>query len=221
MDRRSKPKREPVIIQDKAWVTTSELVVTGVDPGFASNGIAVLKKFPGVLPTVVLGRIIETKKAEKKARSHLRVSADDLRRYTECHAGMENIYRQFNPHAMGIEVYQPGFKSRKKGGEEQFKGSTAGQVKSLAVYGGFVFWALTHGMFVAPFLPSDVKKRFCGKVAASKEEVIHEMCKLVIGLRELLESVPKTKREHIADAAGCAFLVLEEIDKMKIMLGVR
>lgn len=145
------------------------------------------------------------------------MSADDLRRYTEAWSGMENIYKQYVPHALGVEVYQPGFLKKSTG---QRIGGSAGAVKSMAVYGGLIFWALTHGMFVAPFLPADLKKRFCGKQSASKLEVISEMCQLVVGLEELLALIPKSKREHCADAAGHAYLVLEEIDRVRVMLGL-
>ncbi len=131
---------------------------------------------------------------------------------------MGQLYDEYHPHALGVEVFQPGFHNKKKPGTQI--GGTAGAVKSMAVYGGLIFWALTLGMYVAPFLPLDIKKRFCGKMSASKTDVISEMCQLVANLEEILAGMPKTQREHVADAAGHAFLVLEEIDKTKEMLGI-
>ena len=168
-----------------------------------------------------VAKVIETKKAEKKERSRLRVTNDDLRRYTETWTGVEAVYNEYEPHALGVEGYLPGFRGKQKEGEpKKFRGGGAAS-KTLAVYGGLIFWALTHRMFVAPFLPADLKRRFCGRKSASKREMIHEMCKLVVGLEEILDSVVKSKQEHLADAAGHAYLVLEEIDQVRLMLGVR
>lgn len=214
------PKREPVIVQRKAWVTATRLVVMGADPGFALSGAIILERErPGVPPRALLARVVETKKADQKIRSKLRVTNDDLRRYTETWAGVENIYMDHKPHALGVEGYRPGFKPKDEKKSKKHRGGGAA-TKTLAVYGGLIFWALTHRMFVAPFLPDDLKRRFCGRKSASKADMVHEMCKLVVDLPEMLDSVVKSKREHLADAAGHAFLVLEEIDEMRLMLGV-
>lgn len=214
----TQPKRESVQLQKKKWVNEKHLVVLGADPGFALSGVVVLeRKGPGVVPVAKLAKVVETKKAAKKLRDIMRVSTDDVQRFTGVWAGFEAAYLEYRPHALGVEVFQPGF--RKPGSGRQIGGS-AGAVKSMGVYGGLVFWALTHGMFVAPFLPSDLKRRFCGKQAASKQDVASEMCQLIGGLEELLAGITKSKREHVADAAGHAYLVLEEIDKMRLMLGL-
>ena len=214
------PKREPVIVQKKAWATETHLVVMGADPGFAlSGGVILEREMPGVPPRALLARVVETKKADKKIRSTWRVTNDDLRRYTETWAGVENIYMDYKPHALGVEGYRPGFKPKDEKKSKKHRGGGAA-TKTLAVYGGLIFWALTHRMFVAPFLPDDLKRRFCGRKSASKEEMIKAMCGLVVGLEEMLDAVVKTKREHLADAAGHAFLVLEEIDEMRLMLGL-
>jgi Holliday junction resolvasome RuvABC endonuclease subunit len=215
------PKRKPIVLQKKEWTTARHLVVMGVDPGFASSGVVILERIsPEVMPVAVAAKVVATKKADKKLRSTLRVSADDLRRYRETWNEMCLFYDEFHPHALGVEVYQPGFRSKKFKGKQGGVGGTAGAVKSMGVYGGMIFWALTLKMFVSSFLPSDLKKRFCGRQSASKREIISEMCQLIVGLEELLASVPKSKREHVADAAGHAYLVLEEIDRMKVMLGL-
>ena len=170
-----------------------------------------------MIPMAKLATVIRTEKAKKKSRGSLRVSDDDLRRYREHWDGVCQIFNEHQPHALGVEVFQPGFRGKKAG--KQIGGS-AGAVKTMAVYGGLIFWALTMSMFVAPFLPGDLKRRFCGKLAASKQDVISEMCQLVANLEDVLAGVPKTQREHVADAAGHAFLVLEEIDKTREMLGL-
>jgi len=203
----------------KRWATQERLVVAGADPGFASSGVVILERLsPGTSPMAKLAQVIRTEKSKKKVRGSLRVADDDLRRYREIWAGADQLYAEHQPHALGVEVFQPGFRNKKTGKDN--RGGTAGAVKSMAVYGGFIFWALSRGMFVAPFLPADVKRRFCGNLSASKQDVISEMCQVVAGLEEVLAGVVKSQREHVADAAGHAFLVLEEIDRTREMLGL-
>jgi Holliday junction resolvasome RuvABC endonuclease subunit len=212
------PETKQIKLPKKEWATETRLVVMGADPGFASSGIVVLERpAPGMMPKALAARVIKTKKADKKIRTTMRVSADDVRRYREMWGGVHGVYSEFRPHALGVEVFQPGFKA-KKGGKQI--GGSAGAVKTMAVYGGLIFWGLTMNMFVAPFLPGDLKRRFCGKLSASKADMVSEMCQIVTGMEELLAGIPKGQREHVGDAAGHAFLVLEEIDKMRNMLGL-
>jgi len=192
-----------------------DLVVMGVDPGFASTGVVVLRQGAGGVDCIFSG-VVATKKAEKKSRGGLRVTNDDLRRYTEIFERMDNIFDRYNPTALGVEAYMPGFRGKN---DQGFRGGGAA-TKTLGVYGGLIFWGLARGMYVSPSLPLDLKRRFCGKQSASKIEVEKAMCILVQDLREQLDRILKTKREHVADAAGHAYLVLEEIAKVKLMVGL-
>jgi Holliday junction resolvasome RuvABC endonuclease subunit len=164
---------------------------------------------------VVKLAVIETAKAKKKARSNLRVSQDDLRRYQEIYRAVEGVLDDHQVVAMGIEVYQAGF----QGAQGQRRGGGAAS-KTLGVYGMLVGLGTSRRLFVSPGLPSDVKRRFVGKQSASKAEVVERMCSAVEGLREALEGFPKTKREHVADAAAHAVLVLDEMDEARIRMGL-
>jgi len=92
--------------------------------------------------------------------------------------------------------------------------------KTAVVYGGILYFAYSRHMFVAPFLPLDLKRRFAGKKGASKIEVAEGLYPLVSGLEDMISALPKSKREHAVDAAGHAFLVFEEIDKTRELLGI-
>jgi Holliday junction resolvasome RuvABC endonuclease subunit len=155
-------------------------------------------------------RVAKTAKAAKKNRSNLRVTSDDTRRYRELCSQLQLFRNEYNPYAVGVEVYT--LNSRQPG--------SAGAVKVLGAYTGVIFWAETLGLYVSTFLPNDLKKRFCGVVSASKTAVEKSLYKQVIGLEKLVQDQPKTLREHIADAAGHAVLVLEETDEMRKMLGL-
>jgi hypothetical protein len=152
--------------------------------------------------------VIRTEKAQGKARTRLRATNDDLARYNELADGLDRIYQDYGrPYAMGVEAYHvaPG----------------GGAHKTAMVYGGTIFWGRVRGLFVESFLPSDLKRRFCKKLSASKEDVAAALCDHVIGLPGLIEATPKGLREHICDAVGHAVLMLEFRDQEHSRLGYR
>jgi len=213
-----KPKRTPVSrevkLVRKKWTQSDHQIVMGVDPGFSALGVVILERTNlGAKPKLIHAKVIETKKPKKKARTNLRVTNDDERRYREIWAKLDETYGEFDPYAVGVEGFRV------------YQGSGA---KTMAVYGGVLFWAYTRNMYPAVFLPSDLKKRFAGKQSASKFAVEEEMYPLIDGFKATIlgrdakgkSLFPKTKREHIADAAGHAFLMLEEIDRTRQMLGL-
>jgi len=203
-------KRYPVPLEMKEWASSMGQIVMGVDPGFASGGVAILQRRSPSSPVQAIAvKFLGTAKATKKARNNLRVSADDFRRYKELWSMLEDLRIVHAPYAVGVEAYMP--QGPRGGGQAS---------KTLAVYGGVLWWALSRGLFVAPFVPSDLKKRFGGSKSASKEAVEAGLCREVEGLKELIVKIPKTQREHVADAAGHAFLVLEEVYRTKQMLGL-
>jgi Holliday junction resolvasome RuvABC endonuclease subunit len=179
--------------------------VMGIDPGFRSLGIAILEQIQGQMPKVLSLRVIETeKKSGKKALVATRVSTDDQRRLSEIWEALEEEVAdpERRPFAVGVEAYRP------------FAGRGGGNAwKSAVAYGFVSSWARARGWPLFVFLPEDLKIAFTRSRSASKEEVAEAMCLKVSGLREKLERLPEVKREHVADAAGHAYLVLVEIAK--------
>lgn len=214
MPEQNQPERYPVKelqLRKKKWATELKQRVMGVDPGLAATGVVILEReSPGTPIRAVAVRTVKTKIAEKKGRSKLRITSDDQRRYKEIHTGLDLIRNEFDPYAVGVEVYT--FNPKQKG-------SIQG-IKTMGVYVGTLFWAHSRNLFAAGFMPNDLKKRFCGKQSASKKDVEKSMYKQVIGLEELISGMPKSEQEHLADAAGHAVLVLEETDEMRKMLGL-
>jgi len=151
---------------------------------------------------------METKPGKKKGSNTLRVTIDDQRRYKEIYTTIDLLCRDFAPFAVGVEAYLIG----------QQAASSAW--KTAVVYGGVLYYAYSQNMFVAPFLPLDLKRRFVGRQSASKLDVAEGLYPLVDGLENMISVLPKTKREHAVDAAGHAFLVFEEIDKTRELLGI-
>lgn len=199
-------KTLPVVLEKKPWVGSETLTVMGIDPGVAAVGVAILAATQKRIFCQKLA-VIRTKKADKKALRSLRVTADDSRRLKEIYNGLSDITDEFEPHALAFEVYSP---YGKQGGSAW---------KASRVEGGVQVFGFDRGMLVLPFLPQDLKRALCGKASASKEDVIDAMSLKVENVENLLQALPKTQREHAADAAGYAYLAFEEMYRMRAMMG--
>lgn len=202
-------------------------IVAGIDPGFTSLGIVLVERTQphGVLE-VVHGEIVSTKKAEKKERSNLRATNDDVRRYQEVFRRVHALLVAYRPTGMGVEAYRvaPRFGRRQSGGEPgaevQDSGGAGAGAKTMVVYGGIVALGTALSMYVAPWLPNDLKKVFTGRQSSSKEEVWEALAARLPGLRDLLDKSPKSAREHLGDAAGHALLTFAELDRLRHLLGL-
>jgi Holliday junction resolvasome RuvABC endonuclease subunit len=202
------PKRTPMkASQKRAWVEQKTWVVMGVDPGMASVGVAILGKTESSPPICYKLALLETKKADKKDRRGLRVSADDSRRLREIWSGLADVASEYAPQSLAFEVYQP---YRAQGGSAW---------KAARVEGAIQMFGLERGMLVLPFLPQDLKRAFCGGLVGTKNDVEVALSGKVERLGDELKRFPKTKREHLADAAGHAYLAFEEMIRMRAMLG--
>ena len=126
----------------------------------------------------------------------------------EIWTGFSRIYDLFSPQALAYEVYTP---YRAQGGSAW---------KAARVEGAVQFFGLDRDMIVLPFLPQDLKRGICGNVSASKQDVIDAISSKVPNLGPMIEELPKTIREHAADAAGHAYLAFEEIKQVRKMMGL-
>ena len=180
----------------------------GCDPGMAFFGIAILEKEGKNPVRLVSVKVLATKKADKKVMRDLRIAADDQRRLREFWDHLSREIETREPNGMGVESYAlfPG-----QLGGNSWKVSFAFQ---MAVCCGW-----SHGILPMVFRPDDLKRRLLGKNAGTKGAVEERLCAEVTGLRDALDALPKTKREHAADAAGHALLAIEESARMRAMFG--
>jgi Holliday junction resolvasome RuvABC endonuclease subunit len=180
----------------------------GIDPGFASLGMAVLERTPQGKVRLLAVRVLETKKGSKKAMRDLRVAADDQRRLREFWEGLQRYLTEFSPKAMGVESYAP------------WPGQMGGNAWKVAfAYQMAVCAGWAHGLLPMTFRPDDLKRRLLGKNSGTKGDVEKALASQVEGFTEALEAISKTKREHAADAVGHAYLAMEEVEKMRAMYG--
>jgi len=203
--------RTPVL-KKKKWAESKGQIALGVDPGLMHTGVAIVARETSSAPLRVLhGSVITTKPLPKKHRRQFRKTNDRQRRHKDIWNQLCALTGQFEISAVGVEAYivNPGQ-----------RGSIQG-VQALGIYCGVLWWAWERQLYVAGFLPADLKKRFCGKQSASKEEVAKAIQHGVVGLPGILSGLKNEKlEEHVADAVGHAVLVLDEIDATKTMLGL-
>ena len=181
----------------------------GIDPGFAHLGLAVVTRpEPGAPLRLLTLEVVETSKAPKKVMRDLRVAADDQRRLKHFWDRLELVIAAYMPQAIGVESYAP------------WPGQMGGNAWKVALayqLSMCVGWA--HRLLPLSFRPDDLKRRLLGKNAGTKVAVEHRLCAEVAGLRDALDALPKTKREHAADAVGHALLAIEESARMRAMFG--
>lgn len=186
--KRVKKDPPPVVPQLQPGQT---IVGVGVDLGFTNMGATKVTLTYGHEPAVFDGRLIRTK---KRADAH-RVSLDNTAR-------AEKIWNELYEFAKGAdflayEVYTP-FSGAGRGGS----GSKVATAAGLAMGVGFAL-----GIPVIPVLPVDVKKAALGSHKGSKEDVQAALAR-IDGATAVIESVARTKREHLADAIGVALAEL-------------
>lgn len=204
-----KQQPEAINLKKKRWVTDERPIILGLDPGFAATGYCLLQKYNGnVLPLAV--GVIETTKTPKKQMRDLRVTADDYRRIKEVYFALQQIMHDFKPAAVAYEVYQPfvGVQMR------------TGAWKTARVEGLIVSLGLQHEALVLPYLTGDLKRGIAVQKSATKVQVENAIADLVPELRPKFAAIAKSKREHVTDAAGYAFLAFEELGRMAKALGV-
>lgn len=184
------------------------LRVLGVDPGFASMGVAVLEQSAGRVRALAAD-VLRTQKAPRKALRDLRVASDDLRRLRVFWDGLAALAKAHAPQVLAVETYapQPG-----RAGRNGWK--------AALTYGLVVGFGFAHGLSVMPFTPSDLKRQLARKAGASKQDVAEVVFGQVDDLEPLLRHLPASQHEHATDAAGHAVLGMREMVTLRRMMGV-
>lgn len=178
------------------------MTIMGIDPGFASLGLAVLDG-----AHVLACEVVATQK-EKAPRAAVRVSVDDSRRLGELCDAVVAVIERHEVTAVAVEVFTtvPG----KMAG---------GAVKTALAYGALYALARARGLLWLPLVPTDLKRALCGRVSASKVEVQAAVELRAPSAAALLATIGKTKREHAADAIAAAIVGQEELRRLGLALG--
>ena len=178
------------------------ITVIGVDPGFANLGAARLNCSRDGLRVDGLMYI-----GTKPDRSRTRRAYDDVDRYQPIWGQLSMFATDCSKvHAFAYEVFQP------YQGEEQEKHLKAAHKTAMAT-GVVASVGFATCATIIPVLPSDIKSRLCRPHDRSKGAVANELCRLIPGLQEQLEELPKYQRGHVSDAVAVAFCGLMAIAK--------
>jgi len=179
----------------------------GVDPGFASMGVAVVQREPSGL-RVLRVDVLESKKASKEEMKGHRVTDDDQRRLFHFWERLDLSFSSYLPVNVGVEAWRP-FPGQMGG--NAWKVGAAVQMAICAC------WA--RSIPVQVFLPLDIKKEFLGGNSGDKNQVGYSVLQRVTGLSELLAEKARTKHEHIYDAVALAVLALKSVPDRSEPLG--
>ncbi len=173
--------------------------VMGVDPGLTKMGLVVLEMASGMeKPRLVTIRMVETPGTPAKDRKRLkmRVSHDDQRRmklqWEALKEEAEGVV------AIGVETYAPQVGLT---GKNAWKTAWSFQLACC--------FAWTLGITPNPQRPDDLKRALLGTNKGGKVQIVGAAMDRIEGLGEALDGYSPTTWEHLADAAGHAYLAIQ------------
>jgi len=159
-------------------------IVIGIDPGFASAGIAVVDLLPRG-ERVRLLDVCETQKAQKKRAVY--ASDDNVRRAGELAEFLEVALKLWKPVAICVESMS-------------FPRNASSAQKVGIAWGVVAALAWKYDLPIVQQSPQAVKKAVCGDKAAPKEAVEAALRKMYPECATFDRYVPRSKREHPFDA---------------------
>ncbi len=186
-------------------IAPSRLAALTVDPGFGALGWAVLIHEQGISTCLDAG-VITTKKATKKQR--ILVNEDNLLRIRDIASKLFGLITTYRINLMTYEAFSIPMKANK-----------SNLIKIGFPYGILPTLAVVHDMAIVMSTPQAVKKKICGAVNASKEDVQKEMEKQFgshPGIKELRQTVAASKHNHVWDALG-AYVAAADSDVMRAL----
>lgn len=170
------------------------IVALGCDPGMAHTGLSVVRRYHAGHYVVEAMSLVESRPDATQDTKSL----DDARRLKGIHQAVTQLVAKWCPHVVAVESYAP--LVGKQGGSAW---------KTSMVYGMIYGLALSANRPVSANRPQDIKRAFSHKDDRSKLAVQAWLCGVVPNLAGMLEAVPASKREHLADATAHAMLALD------------
>jgi crossover junction endodeoxyribonuclease RuvC len=166
------------------------MIVLGVDPGFASLGLAAVELGVDTCAPLAAWVVRTEPSARKRA---VRASEDNVRRCLELATALEAAVTRWRPVALAAETMS-------------WPRNAGAAAKVALGWGVVVAMAHRHGLPLVQASPMDVKRALLGRKTASKEEMIAE-----VGRRwPDLELPPQaTLQEHAADAVAVVLACLD------------
>jgi Holliday junction resolvasome RuvABC endonuclease subunit len=166
------------------------MIVLGIDPGFATCGLAAVDVTPGAERVVEL-QVVRTEKSKRKL--DVRASDDNVRRASELEAALSVCCSRHRPVALACDWPRDATTSAKVG-----------------IAWGVVV-AVAH-RFAIPIVQASpqaqrrIKQALCGSKTATKDDVILAIEQRFPGVQW---PEPPSLREHAADAAAAVLACMD------------
>ncbi len=178
----------------------------GIDGGFSKMGWAAVLVQDG-FPQLHSCGVFETKKSAKK--KGVLASSDNVRRGRELWTMLEDGYQPLEAYGHFGAVHFD--QARCICVEAQsWPRNASSSAKMGIAWGILIAFSELHQIPMVEASPQQIKTACTGKASASKKEVQQGIAKRVgfENLPELLDKMPRTKREHAADAVGAVIACL-------------
>lgn len=175
-----------------------EACVLGVDPGFASMGMAVLRLSPsGDMPVYMT--VFRTRKSDRKRR--VLSADDDFRRACELANFARHAFASYQPVAVCSEAMS-------------YPRNSASAAKIGMSIGIVAALATQHGLPCLQISPQALKQRLCGNKSAAKAAVLASLAARYpeADFDSLLRHLPATEMEHAWDALGSVVACLDSTE---------
>ena len=169
-------------------------LILGIDPGFASIGIAIVKS---ETMEVVELRLVETEKSNKKL--NVLATSDNFRRSKEIYQAVDSVIREYDPAMIAVESMS-------------FPRNASSAAKMAYAWGVLAAIAAQTKIPVIQSTPQSIKKRLTSSIKADKNQIKQALFAKYgecILLEAGLKNYPKGSWEHPLDALGAVLTASE------------
>lgn len=160
------------------------MIILGIDPGFASMGYALLEVREGT-PVFVGAGVVRTQKDQRKVLSY----NDNCKR-------AQHLYKKLEELSHGALLFAVEAESWTRMPSDKLLGIARGAIYSVAA---------ARVLPLEQYSPKEMKECLSGKKGTSKADVENILITKHPELGAYLDGLPKSQRNHAADAAACAY----------------
>lgn len=172
--------------------------ILGIDPGFRSLGWAVIEH-DGSSTRCLGAGVIRTAKSKHK----IPVWQDNQNRCEILGKELRLVCSKYKIKLVSVEG-------------ESWTRTSSDRVIGMAR--GLIYGLACDNYPVQQWHPKDVKQELTGRKSASKAEIQDWLCENLLGASKYLLEIPKTQREHAADAAAIAITEIKRGQLVKLYL---
>lgn len=166
------------------------MIVLGIDPGFASMGLAAVNVGPDTERILELA-VLRTEKSARKLE--VRASDDNVRRAVQLTKGLCRLIDKHNPIAIAAEA-------------QSWPRNAGSSAKVGIAWGVVAAVASWYSLAIVQTSPQALKKAVCGSKTATKEDVI---AAIEGRFPDVEWPSPASTVEHAADAIGAVLACLD------------